>query len=126
MYLSYCIYTCTYIVATCVCMNNQVHRALFRKEEKERKLQQPQWLRKIESVQPLRLRKIESAQPLCFRKIESVQPPWLRKIESVQHIILCVYMYVTAYTHTCTYRVAMYIYMYIHVHNIMYVHVATV
>ena len=70
-------------------MNNQVHRALYRKEgegkERERKkVTQPQRLRKIESVQPLWLKKIESAQPLWFRKIEPVQPPRLKKIESVQ------------------------------------------
>ena len=47
---------CVYVPAVCVCiqmyMNNQVYRALLRKnekgkKEKERKLQQPQRLRKI-------------------------------------------------------------------------------
>ena len=53
------VYTCT-----CTCAIHDV-RALFRKgkKEKERKLQQPQRLRIIESAQPPRLRKIESAQP---------------------------------------------------------------
>jgi len=69
------------IQCTCTWTIKYIEHYLERKEkgkkEKERKLQQPQRLRKMQSVQLPWLRKIESAQPLhvCFRKRESVQPP---------------------------------------------------